>query len=63
MTEQHRGQRKGEPNTGARLESEDLGCSWQPTCLGCPLPKCREDMGYTEFRKWAGIIRRANGER
>ena len=30
---------------------QDTGCEYHPSCLACPLPVCKEDMGYPALQK------------
>ena len=54
--------RRGPNRQAARIEREDVGCSWHPHCLECPESACRYEVGGPSLRALAardGAIRRA----
>jgi len=57
--------RRGPNRQAARIEHEDVGCSWHPHCLECPEAACRYEVGGPKIRAFAardGAIRRAHGD-
>ena len=57
--------KRGPNRQAARIEHEDVGCSWHPRCLECPEAACRYEAGGVKVRALAardGAICRAHGD-